>query len=101
MRDRRSFANASRTPDSLFRQDQEYVAHIPRLHKMSRGICGEDRLRSLNFGCGYGEFLQDCGLFGFDAYGVDETFAGIYPRATWTRKRTIASLRRFPTSCHV
>lgn len=69
------FAKASRTPDNLLRQGQEYVTHILRLHKLSRNLRGDESVRILDFGCGYGEFLQACGLFGFDAHGVDRSAA--------------------------
>jgi SAM-dependent methyltransferase len=70
-----AFAKTSRTPDNLMRQGQEYVAHVLRLHELSRDLRGADRVRILDFGCGYGEFLQACGLFGFDAHGVDRSSA--------------------------
>lgn len=43
-----------------------HVQHILRFQKI-----GASRL--LDFGCGFGDFLEMCGLFGLDAVGVDRS----------------------------
>jgi SAM-dependent methyltransferase len=70
-----TFAKASRTTDNLLRQGQEYVKHVLRLHKLTADLRDSEPVRVLDFGCGYGEFLQACGLFGFEAHGVDRSSA--------------------------
>jgi SAM-dependent methyltransferase len=46
----------------------DHVQHVLRLREM--GI-----KRILDFGCGFGQFLEMCRLFGFDAHGVDRSNA--------------------------
>lgn len=70
------FERNSRTPDRLFRRGIQNVCHILRLEQMLRTTVQRDTpLRLLDFGCGYGEFLSMCCLFGIDAYGVDRAAA--------------------------
>ena len=51
-----------------------YVEHILRIDKLTRGIRKPgEAVRLLDFGCGWGHFLEACKLFGFDAVGVDRS----------------------------
>lgn len=70
-----AFEHARRTPDSLMRKGQAHTAHILRLHELTRDIRGANPVRVLDFGCGYGEFLQACALHGFEVHGVDRSAA--------------------------
>lgn len=70
-----AFAAGTRTPDNLLLQGRSYAGHILRLFKLTKEVRGGTPVRVLDFGCGYGEFLQACSLFGFDAHGVDRSAA--------------------------
>jgi 2-polyprenyl-3-methyl-5-hydroxy-6-metoxy-1,4-benzoquinol methylase len=55
-----------------FESARQHVAHILRIEKLTRSIRkSDDPVRLLDFGCGWGEFLIACKLFGFEACGVD------------------------------
>jgi 2-polyprenyl-3-methyl-5-hydroxy-6-metoxy-1,4-benzoquinol methylase len=47
------------------------VAHVLRLENLTRSIRGNEAVRLLDFGCGFGEFVVDCHRFQFQAVGVD------------------------------
>lgn len=51
------------------------VAHGLRIEKMTRSMRGDHPVRLLDFGCGFGEFVAQCNLLGFDAVGVDRASA--------------------------
>lgn len=63
------------SPKRVLKTASERVAHALRIEKMTRHIRGDANVRVLDFGCGYGEFLATCSLFGFDAMGVDRSTA--------------------------
>ena len=63
------------SPQRALKKGSERVAHALRLEKMTRRIRGDANVRVLDFGCGYGEFLATCALFGFEATGVDRSTA--------------------------
>ncbi len=58
-----------------FDRAAHFVKHILQLEYLTRNLRGESRLRVLNFGCGDGDFIEMCSLFGFDALGVDRSAA--------------------------
>lgn len=59
------------TPAAHFGIATHNTAHVLRLEEMTRDLRGNDALRVLDFGCGWGRFLAMCALFGFTAVGVD------------------------------
>jgi 2-polyprenyl-3-methyl-5-hydroxy-6-metoxy-1,4-benzoquinol methylase len=58
-------------PEYLFETSRGHVRHLIRLEWMTRHLRGEDRLRLLDFGCGWGRLLSLAGLLGFEAHGID------------------------------
>jgi SAM-dependent methyltransferase len=51
-----------------------YVSHILRIEKLTRTIRKHDEpVRLLDFGCGFGNFLEACAHFGFTVEGVDRS----------------------------
>ena len=70
-----AFEKPLKTPANEFRKAADHTAHVLRIEKLTRALRGAQRLRVLDFGCGYGEFLSMCALYGFDAYGVDRSSA--------------------------
>ena len=69
------FEAALKTPEILFNRGIQHTKHILRLEFLTRNLRGQEPLRLLDFGCGYGEFLAMCDLYGFDSYGVDRSSA--------------------------
>src|SRR5450759_3330967 len=65
--DRRGKASASKK----FDRARDYVEHILRIEKLTRSIRGDQPIRLLDFGCGFGDFVFTCKGFGFEAVGVD------------------------------
>lgn len=61
-----------------FQAGRAHAAHALRIEKLTRAIRGPgEPVRLLDFGCGWGEFVLMCRLFGFDARGVDRSAARI------------------------
>jgi 2-polyprenyl-3-methyl-5-hydroxy-6-metoxy-1,4-benzoquinol methylase len=69
------FEKEYRTPAVEFATATDYTAHVLRIERLTRELRGTERVRVLDFGCGYGGFLAMCSLYGFDAYGVDRSSA--------------------------
>jgi SAM-dependent methyltransferase len=67
---------------------QQHVEHILRIEKLTRenGKSNEP-VRLLDFGCGFGHFLEACKHFGFDVAGVDRSVG----------RRSEASLKIIPS----
>ena len=64
-----------------------HVNHILRIERLTRQTRRQDEaVRLLDFGCGFGEFLEACHHFGFDACGVDRSVG----------RRDGASVKVFP-----
>lgn len=70
-----AFEQEWKTPEARFRWASEHTAHVLRIEKLTRQLRGAGPVRLLDFGCGYGEFLSMCALYGFDAVGVDRSSA--------------------------
>lgn len=70
------------TPEHRFETGADHASHVVRIEALTRRI-RNGRVRVLDFGCGYGEFLAMCALFGFDPVGVDRSAAkrsnGVFP----------------------
>lgn len=64
-----------RTPEGEMRKGAGFTAHVLRIERLTRSIRGDRAPRVLDFGCGYGGFLAMGALYGFEAYGVDRSFA--------------------------
>lgn len=71
----REFERCADRPADHFRRAVYDTGHILQIEQLSRDLRGGDRVRVLDFGCGYGRFLSLCALFGFDACGVDRSSA--------------------------
>jgi 2-polyprenyl-3-methyl-5-hydroxy-6-metoxy-1,4-benzoquinol methylase len=71
----RSFESRFTTPLTAYWEATRNATHALRLEYLTRAQRGEDRLRVLDFGCGYGAFVAMCNLFGFQACGVDRSAA--------------------------
>lgn len=70
-----AFERPLKTPASEFRKAADYTAHVLRIEQLTRALRGSGAPRVLDFGCGYGDFLSMCSMYGFDAYGVDRSSA--------------------------
>ncbi len=70
-----AFESSVKNPAYEFGKAADYVAHILRIEHLTRVQRGVEALRILDFGCGYGNFLSMCSLFGIEAYGVDRSSA--------------------------
>lgn len=72
------FERLHQSETAKFERGRKYVSHILRLQKLSG-----NKVKLLDFGCGWGAFITLCSGFGFDAYGVDKSTArraGAYTR---------------------
>jgi len=49
------------------------VDRILGIEKLTRRVRGDEVLRLLDFGCGWGRFVALAELFGFEAYGIDRS----------------------------
>jgi 2-polyprenyl-3-methyl-5-hydroxy-6-metoxy-1,4-benzoquinol methylase len=51
-----------------------HVTHILRIQKLTKTCRSkDDAVRILDFGCGFGDFIEACIHFGFDACGIDRS----------------------------
>jgi 2-polyprenyl-3-methyl-5-hydroxy-6-metoxy-1,4-benzoquinol methylase len=71
----RSFESRFTTVMTPYWEATRNVAHVLGLELLTRELRGEQRLKLLDFGCGYGGFVAMCNLFGFEARGVDRSAA--------------------------
>lgn len=62
-------------PSQDFERARDYVKHVLRLERRTRGLRGDETLRVLDYGCGWGGFLRTCDQFGFVAVGIDRSAA--------------------------
>ncbi|MCU0908447.1 MAG: class I SAM-dependent methyltransferase [Rhodobacteraceae bacterium] len=58
-------------PGARFGAGAARAVHVHRLWSLLGGDTRAAPIRLLDFGCGFGEFVAQCNLFGFDATGVD------------------------------
>ena len=70
-----AFERSFDTPGRRFETTVAHAAHVVRIEEMTREVRLGAPVRLLDFGCGYGQFLSMCALFGFDAVGVDRSAA--------------------------
>lgn len=59
------------SPENKLENGRNCVRHLLRVEKLTRALRGNEPLRVLDFGCGWGQFLSAAALFGAEAYGVD------------------------------
>jgi 2-polyprenyl-3-methyl-5-hydroxy-6-metoxy-1,4-benzoquinol methylase len=65
----------SNLPANRFNRAKQHTKHILRIEGLTGLLRQNEPVRLLDFGCGWGEFLQSCQHFGFDAIGVDRSTA--------------------------
>ena len=70
-----AFEKNYKTPENLMRKAANHTKHVLQIEKLTRNIRGKNPVRILDFGCGYGEFLAMCALYGFEAFGLDRSHA--------------------------
>jgi 2-polyprenyl-3-methyl-5-hydroxy-6-metoxy-1,4-benzoquinol methylase len=71
-------AGKSSVHERQFNAARSHVEHVLRLERLTRSLRSrQEPVRLLDFGCGWGEFLLACKLFGFDVVGVDRSTARI------------------------
>lgn len=56
-----------------FNTASHHIEHVLRIERLTRGIRADDAVRVLDFGCGFGGFVEACNHFGFRAIGVDRS----------------------------
>ena len=69
------FEKPLKTPELRFQKGRTNTGHVIRLEMLTKNLHNKEAVRVLDFGCGYGEFLAMCSLYGFEAYGVDRSAA--------------------------
>mgnify|MGYP000984444026 CR=1 FL=1 len=69
----RQFLASRETPAYLFDRGRHYVEHILRIEHLTRPLRGDQAVRVLDFGCGWGDFLTACEGFGFFCCGIDRS----------------------------
>ena len=82
-----AFGRPFKTPEKVFSKAVQYTKHVLQLEHLTRNLRSGKPVRLLDFGCGYGEFIAMCDLYGFEAYGIDRSsakrensrFARIFP----------------------
>ncbi|MFN7843138.1 MAG: class I SAM-dependent methyltransferase, partial [Pirellula sp.] len=55
----------------LYQKGRQLTQHVVRIAAMTQGIRSTERVRLLDFGCGWGEFLSVAQSFGFEAFGIE------------------------------
>jgi SAM-dependent methyltransferase len=70
-----AFERPLKTASYEFDRAVAFTSHALQIEYLTRTLRGEEALRLLDFGCGYGGFLSMCSMFGFHACGVDRAAA--------------------------
>ena len=71
----RQFTAPADTPEAVFERGRNHVEHILRIERLTRSLRSGHAVSLLDFGCGWGEFLNACRGFGFSCCGVDRSAA--------------------------
>jgi 2-polyprenyl-3-methyl-5-hydroxy-6-metoxy-1,4-benzoquinol methylase len=87
------FESIHKPPGYDFRAGTSLTSHVLQIEHLTRGLRGNSPVKVLDFGCGYGQFLAMCSLYGFDACGVDRAtaklennrFARVFPEISDAR----------------
>jgi 2-polyprenyl-3-methyl-5-hydroxy-6-metoxy-1,4-benzoquinol methylase len=61
------------TPAVRFESARGAVEHVLRIERMSRSLRGEEAVRLIDFGSGWGEFISVATDFGFQACGIERS----------------------------
>ena len=69
------FEEGEARPGQDFERARDYVKHVLRLERLTRDLRGDEPVRVLDYGCGWGGFLRTCDQFGFVAVGIDRSAA--------------------------
>jgi 2-polyprenyl-3-methyl-5-hydroxy-6-metoxy-1,4-benzoquinol methylase len=70
-----AFEKPLRTTHTEFTKAMNYARHALQIHSLAGELSKDNPLSILDFGCGYGGFLNLCSTFGFDAVGIDRATA--------------------------
>lgn len=68
------FEHGALLPEWRFKKAAENTGHALRIEALTREL-RSGPVKLLDFGCGYGDFIAMCNLYGFDAVGVDRAEA--------------------------
>jgi 2-polyprenyl-3-methyl-5-hydroxy-6-metoxy-1,4-benzoquinol methylase len=60
---------------ALFERGVHFTRHALQIEKATRALRNGQPVRVLDFGCGDGEFIEQCRLYGFHSVGVDRSTA--------------------------
>ena len=71
------FERTHHSRQAVFDRGIHFTKHALQVEKLTRQLRGDGPVRILDFGCGNGEFLEQCRLYGFIAEGVDRSTARI------------------------
>lgn len=66
-----AFEKTHEKPDKELDKGKANALHFLRIEKFTRYSRSENKLRILDYGCGYGDFLTMCDSFGAETIGVD------------------------------
>lgn len=69
----RTFEESDENLSDHFGTAKSNAAHAVCIENATRQLRGDDPVRVLDFGCGWGEFLSMCDLFGFVGCGIDRS----------------------------
>jgi SAM-dependent methyltransferase len=69
------FERLHTTAQSRFERGTHFTKHALQIEAATRRLRGTDPVRVLDFGCGNGQFIQQCAIYGFHAAGVDRSTA--------------------------
>lgn len=67
------FNRQNSSSQDLFERGVHLTKHALQLETITRHLRAKDPVRVLDFGCGHGEFIEQCRLYGMDAVGVDRS----------------------------
>lgn len=59
--------------ERAFKSATGHVEHVFRIEELTRPIRNAEPVRLLDFGCGFGSFIESCSRFGFEGFGVDRS----------------------------
>ena len=92
-------------PSAIFQRGRNYVSHILRLNSLLERA---EKIKVLDFGCGWGSFLSVCNSFGFETYGIDKSMerrsgghVEIYPSLDELNKKKFDVVTMFEVLEHV
>lgn len=79
-------------PHRTFNAAERHVEHVLRIEKLTRHMRSNgEAVRLLDFGCGFGNFIEASSHFGFEAVGVDRSVG----------RRSEASIKIYPSLADV